>query len=133
MESTAEEITPELKESLDLAEKQVKELLEGVTPQDGEIQVDGRIISLDQAFPLTLGDWRALEKKKLLDSKANVADLGADGIAKLLLHLFEKVDDKVVSDDLDKLSLKKVTRLFLFVRQKMEEDEPDLNPTKSNS
>ena len=132
-DTDTEPISPELQEAMDLAEKQVEELLEGVTPEDGEIEVDSRTISLDLAFPLTLGDWRELEKKKLLDSRANVKNLGADGIAKLLHHLFGKVDDKVKPADLDKLSLKKVTRLFLFVRKKMEEEEPDLGPPKSSS
>ncbi len=133
MAKEATQISPEMQTSFELAEEQVKKLLEGVTDKDGEVEVGDRTVSLSEAFPLTLGDWKKLEKKKLLDSKANVASLGADGIAKLLLHLVQKVDDKVTEADLDKLSLKKVNRLFLFIRKKMEEDEPDLNPTKSSS
>jgi len=127
------QLSTEMKESLQLAEDQVQTLLEGVTEKDGEIEVDDRTVSLNDAFPLTLGDWRNLEKKKLLDAKANVASLGADGIAKLLLHLIQKVDAKVTETDLDKISLQKINRLFLFIRKKMEEEEPDLNPTKSSS
>lgn len=127
------QVSPEMQESLKLAEEQVKELLLNVTDEYGEIEIGDRVVSLNDAFPLTLGDWRNLEKKKLLDAKANVAALGADGIAKLLLHLVQKVDDKVTSNDLDKISLRKVNQLFLFIRKKMEEEEPDLNPTKSSS
>ena len=133
MAKEAAQVSPEMKASLELAEKQVEKLLLKVTDEYGEIKIGDRTVSLNDAFPLTLGDWRKLEKKKLLDTKANVASLGADGIAKLLLHLFQKVDDKVTEADLDKVSLQKVNRLFLFVRTKMEEDEPDLNPTKSSS
>ena len=133
MAKEATQISPEMRESLDLAEEQIKELLLNVTDGDGEIKIGDKTVSLNDAFPLTLGDWRKLEKKKLLDTQANVALLGADGIAKLLLHLFQKVDDTVTETDLDGVSLQKVNHLFLFVRKKMQEEEPDLNPTKSNS
>ena len=127
------ESTPEQAAAIALAEKQVDELLKNVVPEDGEIQVGGKTISLEQSFPLTLGDWKSLEKKKLLDSRANVANLGADGISKLLLHLFQKVESKVNTSDLDTIPLSKVTRLFLYVRTRMEEEEPNLDPPKSSS
>ena len=130
--SKSEQVSPKSKKLLDLVEAQVGEPLPEVTGEDGEIQVNGRTMSLDDAFPLSIGDWCVLEEKKLLGTKASVALLDVDGTTKFLLYLFQKVDSRVTSSDLDKISLQKANRLFLFVQKKMEEEDKDLNPTKSN-
>ena len=111
----------------------VEEMLASVTSEDGILQIGGKNVDLKDAFPLVFGDFRKLGKLGLIDKDSNVKAADPDAIAKLLLHLVNKVDPQISEDQLDSVPLTKISRLFLFVRKTLTGGEYELHPTKSGS
>ena len=127
------ETSPEFEKSIRDAEDAVKQQMETITDADGILKVGVAEVDLAGAFPLTLGDMRKLEKLGLVTPTGDLKAAGMEGIAKILHYLVSKVNKDIKIDDLDGVSLSKVTRAFLFARKKIQEGEPDLNPTRSSS
>jgi len=132
-ETSPTEISPELQRSLEDAEDQVEKLMETVTDEDGLLKLDDKTVEIEKAFPLTLGDFRRLEDLGMIDEQSNVKLVGPNSIAALVLFLVHKVDPDVTEEELDKIELVKISRIFLFIRKKMEEREKELNPTDVSS
>ena len=127
------EPSPEFEKSIRDAEEAVKQQMDSITETDGVLKIGAAEVDLAGAFPLTLGDMRKLEKLGLVTPTGDLKAAGMEGIAKILHYLVSKVNKEIKLDDLDSVSLSKVTRAFLFARKKIQEGEPDLNPTKSSS
>ena len=125
--------SPEFEKSIRDAEETIKQQMDSITDVDGTLKIGAADVDLTNAFPLTLGDMRKLEKLGLVTPTGDLKAAGMEGIAKILHYLVSKVNKEIKLDDLDGVSLSKVTRAFLFARKKIQEGEPDLNPTKSSS
>ena len=93
------------------------------------LEVGSNKVNMAQAFPLTLGDWKELEKLGLMTKDGAATAIGPDGVAKLLFYLISKTDmkDKVKIEDLDNVSLNEIGRVAQEVQEKMgmgEEADP---------
>lgn len=104
-----------------------------VKDSDGTLAIKESKIDLGKALPLTLGDMRKLEKLGLLSNLGELKPNGMEDVAKVLHYLVSKIHPEIKLDDLDEVPLTRVTRAFLFVKKRIEEEEKDLDPTKSGS
>ena len=95
-------------------------------------------IDLDKAFPMTIGDMRALKKLGVIDPKGDMDTGDPDKLAAMILHLARKVDKEVTEDDIDRISVGDVKKMGDFMALKMEEsglevDRPTSAPSTSSA
>ena len=84
--------------------------------QLGEKQVD-----LNDAFPLTIGDIKALETIGVIDNKEEMNAGSVTMISKLVFHLARKVDSEVTEAEIDAIPVHKLKDLGPFLDSKMKE------------
>ncbi|MBI4185294.1 MAG: hypothetical protein HY521_14980 [Proteobacteria bacterium] len=97
-----------------------------------KLAIGGRSIDLALAFPLTIGDWKALEAQGVLAAGGGAAKGGAAETAALLLHLARKVDPEVGEEEIDSLALGILPEVAAFVAQRLRGEAID-RPTSTRS
>ena len=78
-------------------------------------------IDFEKAFPITIGDMRALKKLGVIDPKGDMDTGDPDKLAAMLLYLARKVDKEVSEQDVDMISVGDVKKMGDFMERKMEE------------
>lgn len=96
------------------------------------VMIKGKTLDLSQAFPMTLGDWEALDK---LGVMGNEIDLAKPTVfIAILLHLVKKVDDKMVREDITSIPMREIPKLTETLRFMMEEEASKFSdPTSGTS
>lgn len=90
-----------------------------------EIKIGNKTIDLSGALPLTLGDWKAFEKKKLITKDGEVEIKGASQVCILLLHLAQKVDRTVTEKDIETLPLDDLPKITKWIEKAMKVEEEE--------
>ena len=94
-------------------------------------------IDLEKAFPMTIGDMRALKKLGVIDRSGDMDTGDPDKLAAMILHLARKVDAEVNEADVDKIEIADVKKMGDFIEAKMKEaglevDRPTSPPSTSS-
>lgn len=91
-------------------------------------------VELDKAFPMTIGDMRALKKLGVIDPKGDMDTGDPDKLAVMVLYLARKVDAEVTEQDVDKIDIGQVKKMGDFIEAKMEEAGLEVDrPTSPSS
>ena len=69
------------------------------------VTLNGRSLDLARALPLTLGDWRALQRRGIT-AKGLAAGADAESLAGLLYHVLHKADPEVTEAHVDALPMR---------------------------
>ena len=85
------------------------------------LEMDDKKVDLTGAFPLILGDIMALEQLGVMDEKGQMDTSSPTKMAKLLLHLAQKVDKTTTLDDIKKIGLDEFDALGDFFEKKLGE------------
>jgi len=96
-----------------------------------ELELNGRKINISSALPLTIGDWKALEKRKVtlrnLES-ASITDLSA-----VVFHVLHKADDTVKEEEVDALPLTSGVIAVVTEAIRRSQEEPEDVPFSTPS
>ena len=85
------------------------------------LDLGNKKIDLDQAFPLTIGDLKALEALGMVNQKGEVNAGSPVLLSGLLLHLARKIDREVTEAEIDEIPVHKLEKLGDFFEAKMKE------------
>ena len=89
-----------------------------------KLTIGGKDVDLSRAFPVTLGDLRALTRDGVLNKKGEL-DAGPEEIAKMILHFTHKVNAAVTEDDINNLDMKSLTAVAEAIKTEIgREDQP---------
>ena len=67
------------------------------------MKINGRMIEIGDAFPLSIGDWKKLEKQHV--SIQDIALQKVSAVSKLVFLVLQKVDKKVTMEEIDALPM----------------------------
>ena len=90
-------------------------------------------IDFEKAFPITIGDMRALKKHGVIDPKGDMDTGDPDKLAAMLLYLARKVNSEVTEADVDAIEVGEVKKLGEFIEAKMEESGLEVDRPTSPS
>ena len=85
------------------------------------LKAGDRKIDLNEAFPMTIGDMRALKKLGAIDPKGEMDTGDPDKLAVMVLYLARKVDKEVSEENVDDIDIGQVKKMGDFIELKMEE------------
>ncbi len=88
-----------------------------------QIQLADTTYDLSGALPLTLGDLRRLKKEQGVTLE-NLASMDVDVVAKVMLHVFRKVDAAVTEDQIDSLPVTRLSDIARFIQSATIPDRP---------
>ena len=90
-----------------------------------KLTIAGKDVDLSGAFPVTLGDLRALTREGVLNKKGDL-DAGPDEVAKMILYFARKVNDAITEEDINGLDMKSLTAVAEAIKDELStEDQPN--------
>ena len=100
-----------------------------------QISIGDRDYDFALALPITVGDWRQMEKLKLIDGKTgDVHVVGAEKTAQMILLFAQKIHDETTIEELDKMALRDIIKVAQFLTDEMgKEDDPSPSSSESST
>lgn len=88
-----------------------------------KISLGEKEYDLAAALPLTIGDLRKMKKEQNVDLK-DLGSMEVDTVAKVLLHIFRKVDATVTMEQVDQLSVSNLQDIAKLLNSATVPDRP---------
>lgn len=89
------------------------------------LKLGDKEIDLKEAFPMTLGDWKAFEKLGIMGEDGKVNVVGSDSVTGMILLFCNKVDPDITEVDMDKMHLKDLKIVSEYLSKMMADEEGD--------
>lgn len=85
--------------------------------------INGKQVDLAKALPVTIGDLRELKKTGIEINNAEVMR-DPDNLAAFLLHMTRKVDESVTEEDINSISIDRLTEMVNVLVPEDQIDRP---------
>ena len=84
-----------------------------------KVEINGKSYDLEGALPITLRDLRTLKTAGIPFGGTEVDMSDPELLAKILLHLFRKVDPEVTEALVDTLTVPQLVKIADYIRERM--------------
>lgn len=89
------------------------------------LKLGDKEVDLAKAFPMTIGDFKALEGLGVLNEKGDMDTASPTKMVSFLFHLLHKADESVTEAEVENISLDDLDGIGDFFDLKMKETKVD--------
>lgn len=95
------------------------------TKHNSVYKISDKEVDFKNAFPLTIGDWEALEKLKIVDGGSLIIKSTSQSID-LMNYIAHKANTDITRDDIRTIPINKLAEISDLIQSLMEESEAEV-------